>query len=404
LWPRKLIDISWRDLAFGLMKCVVPARASSLCKAERALVCLSVRSGFDLLLQSLRMPIGSEVIMTAVTIPDMIEIVKRHDLIPIAVDLDVATLSPSVRELKRCLTPRTRAIVIAHLFGAVTPLEEILRFAKEHGLFVIEDAAQAFSAPNYLGCGEADANLVSFGPIKTATALGGALVRVRDERVYAEMRQRQMRYPLQRRRDYAKRLFKYAGLKLASPRAVFGLLVWLAGLVGRDPDRLLRSVTRNFGKRDLLLSIRLQPCAALSAMVLRRWRTYSPKRIERRAELGDMLVQLLEDSWLIPGSRAVEHSHWVLAVMTDQADSLVSELRRNGFDATQRHNLTVLEEPSPEPQRRAHVMVQVLPNLVFLPLYPELSVAAVQRMAQVVTRHESARMAAKCNANMMRVI
>ena len=59
-------------------------------------MCLSVRSAWDLLLHVLAWPAGSEVIVSAITHPDMITILRAHGLVPVPVDVDLDTLAPSV--------------------------------------------------------------------------------------------------------------------------------------------------------------------------------------------------------------------------------------------------------------------------------------------------------------------
>ena len=141
-----------------------------------------------LLLASLDLPPKSEVLITALTIPDMVRIIKDHDLVPVPLDLDLDTMGPQLDVLRRAITPATKAIVVAHLFGGRVPMEPILALAREHGLLVIEDCAQAYTGSEFRGHAEADASMFSFGPIKTATALGGAVIRVRDDRLLDRMR------------------------------------------------------------------------------------------------------------------------------------------------------------------------------------------------------------------------
>ena len=147
---------------------------------EEVILSLSVRSGLDLLLTALELPAGSEMIVSAVTIPDMVRIVEHHRLVPVPVDVDGRTLQPVLEHLERSITPRTRAILVAHLFGTHIDMVPIIELAKQHDLLVIEDCAQAFVGSAYAGHPDSDCALFSFGPIKTATALGGAVVPVRD--------------------------------------------------------------------------------------------------------------------------------------------------------------------------------------------------------------------------------
>lgn len=147
MWPRKLLDIGWTDLAFGGLQCIFPRENRAQIRKleekcggyDQAMICLSVRTGFDLLLQALRLPAGSEVIMSAITIPDMIAIVRRHGLVPVPLDLEFNTLAPTPRALQSAITTKTRLIVVAHLFGVCVPMAPIVEVAKEHDLFVVED-------------------------------------------------------------------------------------------------------------------------------------------------------------------------------------------------------------------------------------------------------------------------
>ena len=80
--------------------------------------------------------------MSALTIPDMVRVVEEHRLVAVPVDLDIDRMAPDLELLERAITPRTRAIVVAHLFGARIPLEPVLHIARRHGLRVIEERFQ----------------------------------------------------------------------------------------------------------------------------------------------------------------------------------------------------------------------------------------------------------------------
>jgi perosamine synthetase len=329
--------------------------------------------------------------MTTITIPDMIEIVRRHGLIPIPLDLEFNTLAPSVDALQRILAPATRLIVVAHLFGVKSPMSPILEIAKKNDLIVVEDCAQSFIGPEAMVWSDSDASFYSFGPIKTATALGGAIVRVRDAKILAEMQRRQDQYPVQRQRSYAVRLMKYAALKFASQRMLYGCIMYTCRYFKRDPDLLVNSLARNFGKRDLFESIRRQPCKALVAMLARRWRSYDSSRFERRVSLGDYLKGLIKDSVAVPGYHAECHSYWVFPIVVDSFEVMIESLRQHGFDATSSHNLTSLDPVADGSNRDAPVMAQMLRNVVFLPIYPEMTYVAIERMARIITQQVSER-------------
>ncbi len=224
MWVRKRLDIQWSDLGSALRDCLTRWNAAALADhledlwsaSGDALPCLSVRTGFDLWLRSLQLPHGSEVLVSAITIRDMVRIIEEHGLVPVPVDLNPDDLSVNLESLRRAITPKTRAVLVAHLFGTRQPLEPVLEIAREHKLLVAEDCAQAYAGRHFTGHPEADASMFSFGSIKTATALGGAMLRVRDPEVLVRMRQYHAQYPVQPRGTFAKKVLKYSMMKVMS--------------------------------------------------------------------------------------------------------------------------------------------------------------------------------------------
>lgn len=225
--PRHRIDLSAADLALAACACAVPARRRNLAAGvERAwspsggaLACLSVRSGLDLLLSALDLPLGSEVLVSAITIPDMVRIIQGHGLVPVPVDVEPSTLAPRTDLAEQLVTDRTRAVLVAHLFGGHVDLAPLAALARRHHLLVIEDCAQAFAGPGDTGNDLADVSLFSFGPIKTATALGGALVRVRNAQLLDRMGGIHATWPVQRRSAYARRIIRFSALARFSTRS-----------------------------------------------------------------------------------------------------------------------------------------------------------------------------------------
>ncbi|TMD19068.1 MAG: DegT/DnrJ/EryC1/StrS aminotransferase family protein, partial [Chloroflexi bacterium] len=166
--------------------------------AGHALATYSVRSGFHLLLSTLQLPPGSEVMFSAVTHPDMPRLAMHHGLVPVPVDLDRGTLAPRPDALTRALTPRTRILVVAHLFGGLVDLDLAWEMCESRGVLLVEDCAQAFRGPLDTGNPLADVSMFSFGMLKTATALGGALFTVRNASLLQRMRDIQAAWPQQR--------------------------------------------------------------------------------------------------------------------------------------------------------------------------------------------------------------
>lgn len=392
MWVRKRLDIGFRDLAFGMLHSVLPASRAALQRRLEAdgarwgdcLACLSVRTGLDLLLATLELPPKSEILMSAMTIPDMARIVEHHGLLPVPVDLDPDTLGPNLASLGRAVTPASRAIVVAHLCGGRVSMAPILAEARQHGLLVIEDCAQAFDGRGYTGDPDADASLFSFGPIKTATALGGAMLRVRDRDVLDRMRARQAQYPLQTRRSYLCRLLKYTAFRALCCPGPYGMLVRAWRALGQDHDRLVNGSVRGFPGPDFFARIQQQPCAPLLAMLLRRLRTYDHRRLERRAAKGDFLTGLLAPRVLCAGRAATSHNSWVFPILVEDPGEVISALRDAGFDATQGHSMCVIPPPAERPENAANVAAEIFRSIVYLPIYPEMPDEAFRKLAESV--------------------
>ena len=392
MWSRKRLDIGWCDLLFGAFRvCVPPQRAAITGRvealwpaADHTLACLSVRTGFDLLLGALGLPRGSEVLMSAITIPDMVRIVEHHGLVPAPVDLDPQRMAPTLEDWQRAVTPATKLILVAHLFGGRTKMEPLLQFAREHGLLVVEDCAQAFAGTKYEGHPDADASMFSFGTIKSSTALGGAIVRVRDHDLLERMRTAQAIYPVQGRIAYLRRLLKGAALKALSSRPVCGLLVGVCRATGMSYDQWVNHAARGFPGASFFAQIRRQPSAPLLAVLERRLRRHAPERSAPHVAKSRALVGMLDGHVRCPGASIEPHTYWVFPVLTETPDRLVEQLTRAGFDATQGHSLCVVAPPASHHDGRATAADATLAKLVFLPLYPELPPDESRRLGAAI--------------------
>jgi dTDP-4-amino-4,6-dideoxygalactose transaminase len=393
MWPRKQLDIGWIDLAFGLAQATVSRKrpeaadviGTGWLPADEAVIALSVRTGWDLLLAALELPAGSEVITSAVTIPDMVRIIEEHGLVPMPVDIDAATLEVDTDQLERLITPRTRAILVAHLFGSRMEMGPIIEVARRHDLLVVEDCAQAFVGREYAGHADSDCALFSFGPIKTATALGGAVLRVRNDAVRARMTELQQAYPVQSRWTYLKRLAKYAGFCVLSRPRVYGLAVWIHQRMGVDYDQALGNAAHSFGASEFFTQIRRQPCVPLVRMLARRLATFQRRgeaRLRRRAARGHELAHTLPEGMVV-GDQNLTHTFWVMPVRVGNRAAVITALRAAGFDATELSSLIVVPAGHEIPASELPPATW-LKEMVFLPSGDDLPGSEWQRQVAIL--------------------
>jgi dTDP-4-amino-4,6-dideoxygalactose transaminase len=123
---------------------------------------------------------GDEVIVPAFTFISSAWGVSYVGATPRFVDIDAKTFNLDPAAVEAAITPRTKGIVIVHLFGQPAPMDALLAIAKKHNLFVVEDCAQAVEA-RYKGTPVGllgDVGTFSFYPTKNLGGCGegGALV------------------------------------------------------------------------------------------------------------------------------------------------------------------------------------------------------------------------------------
>lgn len=108
--------------------------------------CANGTDALQIALMALELQPGDEVIVPAFTYVATAEVIGLLKLTPVMVDVDPYNFNITRENIEKGITSKTRAIVPVHLFGQCADMELILEIAKEHGLFVIEDVAQAIGA------------------------------------------------------------------------------------------------------------------------------------------------------------------------------------------------------------------------------------------------------------------
>ena len=160
---------------------------------------INVGNGTDALqiaLMGLGLQAGDEVITPTFTFIATAEVVALLGLTPVVVDVDWNTMNMDIESLRRAITPRTKAIVPVHLFGQCANMEAIMNLAREHHLFVVEDACQAIGAKYTFSNGETKQagtighiGCTSFFPSKNLGCYGdGGAIFTNDDALAAKMR------------------------------------------------------------------------------------------------------------------------------------------------------------------------------------------------------------------------
>jgi UDP-2-acetamido-2-deoxy-ribo-hexuluronate aminotransferase len=116
---------------------------SSYLRVKHTIPCANGTDALQIAMMALGLEPGDEVITPSFTYIATTEVVALLKLRPVFVEVDPRSFCMDPAALRKAITPKTKAIVPVHLYGHAAPMEEIMQIAKEHGLFVIEDNAQA---------------------------------------------------------------------------------------------------------------------------------------------------------------------------------------------------------------------------------------------------------------------
>ncbi|HEY9649877.1 MAG TPA: aminotransferase class V-fold PLP-dependent enzyme [Coleofasciculaceae cyanobacterium] len=381
IYPRLQLDITFSDLIASLGSFLyISDRERNIKEIQSfwqgdkdVLVTLSVRTSLDLLLQSLKLPPGSEVLMSAVNIRDMIEIVKRHGLVPIPVDISLDTLAPSLELLDKLISEKSRVFIIAHLFGSIIDLEPYTQLCKKNNILLIEDCAQAFAGSHYYGHPDADVSLFSFGSIKSCTALGGAIALIGNKNLAHKMRSIEQQYPLRSESWFFKRILKYLVLKLFSIPWIYYYLLNFLSLLYPNPDAVINSLTRGFSQGDILSKIRYRPPNRMISLLNRRLKTCNNQWFERRGANARQFLSMLLPEIYCPGHKADYNSFWVFPILVLHPELLIARLRENGFDSTRGNTSLTCVDSSQSPASHPMNEKYLIEHVIYLPVTASLS-------------------------------
>lgn len=394
MWVRTQLKIGWGDLLAGLRAGLFPPnRDEELQKVESfftghddAIATFSVRSGFDLLLQALDLKPGDEIIFSALNVRVMVRVVNESGYIAVPVDVDIETMGPRLDKLEAAITPRSRVFVAAHLFGSRVDLGPAFDLAKSKGLIVVEDCAQTFNGRDYLGHPRADIVMYSFGPIKTSTALGGGILRVKHQPLRDKMRQVQAAYPIQPNSAQLVRVFKFMALKAVTAPVILGSICKIFTLRGQDYEDALANWVRDVAPLNTLARMRVQCSAALLWMMHRRLARYRPADIAQREQKGRRFSALIGNALKLPAQHNRHHDYWVFPLLVKEPKRLIRALRREGFDAADLPRSQHIAAPPDRPQLEPNTAAAVMRDIVIVPCYASMPDSEIERQAQIVKK------------------
>ncbi|MFM1999349.1 MAG: hypothetical protein RL204_1296 [Bacteroidota bacterium] len=140
-------------------------------------------AALDIAIKAMHLGKGDEVIMPAFTIISPAQSVVSAGATPVLVETDLATWNMDVSKIEEKITPKTKAILVVHIYGLPVDMDPVLELCKKYNLKLIEDAAE-MHGQTYKGrpCGSfGDISIFSFYPNKHITTGEGGMIVCNDE-------------------------------------------------------------------------------------------------------------------------------------------------------------------------------------------------------------------------------
>ena len=160
--------------------------------SKHAIGCASGTDAILLALKALELEPGAEVITPAFTFFATAGAIWNAGLTPVFCDIDPETFNVTAETVRAALTPRTRAVVVVHLYGQMADMSPLMELARQEDVFLIEDAAQSLGARQRVDGRERQsgtlgtAGCYSFFPSKNLGAFGDAGLITTDDDALAE--------------------------------------------------------------------------------------------------------------------------------------------------------------------------------------------------------------------------
>lgn len=171
------IESGWISSEGSFVARFEDAVASRIGRRHAVAVCNGT-AALEIAIAALGIGVGDEVILPSFTIISCAAAIVRQGAIPVVVDCEFNTWNMDVSAIEDKITPKTKAIMVVHIYGLPVDMDQVIDMANKHGLYVVEDAAQAIGLKyKEKACGSfGDISTFSFYPNKHITTGEGGMV------------------------------------------------------------------------------------------------------------------------------------------------------------------------------------------------------------------------------------
>lgn len=342
------------------------------------------RTALYVSLKALGLNAGDEVIVPAYTCAIVFEAVLRLGLKPLTVDVNPETYNIDPAQIPKVISQKTKAIVAVHLFGCPCEMDAIAGMAKTHGLFLIEDVAQALGAEYHAKKAGSfgDLSLFSLGPGKSLTGGEGGALSVNNESLVDSVAKIHAQLPNPDWKWVLHVIRNIVAMKTFSNSRLYPLVkAQVEESVKNTDDMIVQNCLALLKSELNPLFPTINPAkmpnlsAAVSRKQLTRLDEFNEKRIINAERLTKQLSDIDEKKVKLPKmSSDVKNTftRYVVRLDTEIREHLLDELVKRGVDAQRLYQY--IKRLLPELSSRRHLHAEALSNsLIALPNHPLLT-------------------------------
>ena len=274
---------------------------------------------------------------------------------PIFVDIDPKTLTIDPEDIKRKLTPKTKAIIVVHFGGIPCAMDEINAIAQERGIPVIEDAAQAMGA-YYKGQKIGNSNnitIFSLQAIKNLTTGDGGILRLPNEKYY----------------EIAKRM-KWFGIDRTARRGE-----WEGSAPPREINNDIKEVGYKYNMNDIASAIGLAGLEELDIWLITR-ACIALRYNEAFKKVSG--ITLLQPSYYY------QSSYWLYQILVERRVDFVRMMQSKGIEVSLSHVRNDSYSVFKKQKFEVPNMDKIESQYICLPINPHLSGEDVSRVIDAV--------------------
>ncbi len=398
--PRAKIQISCLDLGktfLGLLnplndrqKCspIVEKFASSFAaqfNREYGVAFCKARMGFYHTLKALDLEPGSEVMITPMHIADFINIIRLCGLKPVVVDLEPDSFHIDCEDLKQKITPKTKVLLLTYLYGYAMDMEKILEILDKNNITLLEDCSQALlTEDNGKPVGTfGKAAIFSLSLLKPVSTFNGGVVVTSDKELAAKLKEQAANQNSPAKIGVLVDLVKNVIFKVALSGLIFSKIV--LPLLKKFSD--YSDFFSKYQKTNKSVSLRQSlPSSfftrfsdAQARLGIEMLKKYKSGELIRK-KIGLSMYDKLESSSsiILPKiRREAENGFWLFPVLVENPEELKKHLLKQNIDSSPiLLSLITSEEAFKHFEFSAPNADRTHSRVLFLPIYPQISVAA----------------------------